>query len=334
MSVNQGRVMDVHEIVNKLQNQATGRRNGEGPAGNIDIEQNGVYDVTDYAQATVQVPNTYAAGDEGKVVLNGALVAQTSDTVTENDTYDTTLINSLTVNVSGGGGGGGISVDDIAANTAPSGAITLGNDVTTIKGHAFANKPITSITAPSVTLTESNALTGTSITAITDSNFPSITTNACFFNNMTSLLSIKLTRMKNLSSGSSQLRGNSNMVSAEFPSCNTVIGASCFYGDSKLELCDLGESTSIGNSAFYNCSKLSVLILRRSSICALSNINAFSGSSLKSGGTGCDVYIPKSLYDQLGTGGADDYKAAANWSVYDGYGTITWHPIEGSIYEL
>lgn len=62
-------------------------------------------DVVGYAAVDVNVPNTYAAGDEGKVVSNGALVAQTSDTVTTNDTYDTTLINSLTVNVSGGGGG-------------------------------------------------------------------------------------------------------------------------------------------------------------------------------------------------------------------------------------
>lgn len=63
-------------------------------------------DVVGYAAVDVAVPNSYSASDEGKVVSNGALVAQTSDTVTANDTYDTTLINSLTVNVSGGGGSG------------------------------------------------------------------------------------------------------------------------------------------------------------------------------------------------------------------------------------
>lgn len=51
-----------------------------------------------------EVPNTYSAGDEGKVVSGGALVAQTSDTFTANGTYDTTTKNSVTVNVSGGGG--------------------------------------------------------------------------------------------------------------------------------------------------------------------------------------------------------------------------------------
>ncbi|MBR1910379.1 MAG: hypothetical protein IJ821_07320 [Lachnospiraceae bacterium] len=49
------------------------------------------------------VPNTYSAGDEGKVVSNGALVAQSSQSIDTNGTYDTTLKNSVTVNVSGGG---------------------------------------------------------------------------------------------------------------------------------------------------------------------------------------------------------------------------------------
>lgn len=80
-------------------------------SGTKNITENGAdQDVVGYAAVDVAVPNTYAAGDEGKVVSNGALVAQTSDTVTANDTYDTTLINSLTVNVSGGASYEGIEV--------------------------------------------------------------------------------------------------------------------------------------------------------------------------------------------------------------------------------
>ena len=74
----------------------------------INIASNGTVteDVTNYANAeiTVNVPNSYNAQDEGKVVSNGTLAAQSSDTVTQNGNYDTTLINSLTVNVSGGVG--------------------------------------------------------------------------------------------------------------------------------------------------------------------------------------------------------------------------------------
>lgn len=55
-----------------------------------------------YNKVVAGVPNTYAAGDEGKVVSGGELVAQTSDTATQNGTVDTTLINSLTVAVASG----------------------------------------------------------------------------------------------------------------------------------------------------------------------------------------------------------------------------------------
>lgn len=71
------------------------------------ITQNGTYTaptgVDGYSPITVDVPNSYSQSDEGKVVSNGALVAQGSDTVTQNGIVDTTLIKSLTVNVSGGG---------------------------------------------------------------------------------------------------------------------------------------------------------------------------------------------------------------------------------------
>ena len=82
------------------------------------ISENGTYDPADdgvdgYSEVTVNVPNTYTAGDNGKVVSNQQLVSQTAypTTVTENDTYDTTNYNSITVNVSGGGGGS--SVPDV-----------------------------------------------------------------------------------------------------------------------------------------------------------------------------------------------------------------------------
>lgn len=80
---------------------------GTTPTGTVNITQNGTVDVTDYASADVAVPNSYAAADEGKVVSNGALVAQTAraSEITANGTYDTTLNDEVTVNVSGGGGG-------------------------------------------------------------------------------------------------------------------------------------------------------------------------------------------------------------------------------------
>ena len=70
------------------------------------------YKPSQMAAAVTAIPNAYAAGDEGKVVSNGALVSQSSGSTTENGTVDTTLINSLAVNVSGGGGGGLFTFDN------------------------------------------------------------------------------------------------------------------------------------------------------------------------------------------------------------------------------
>lgn len=70
------------------------------------ITANGTYNPADdnadgYSSVTANVSNTYTAGDEGKVVDNGALVSQTAypSTVTQNGTYDTTLNNSVVVDV-------------------------------------------------------------------------------------------------------------------------------------------------------------------------------------------------------------------------------------------
>lgn len=73
------------------------------------VSENGIYDATDddadgYSSVTVDVPNTYTNNDEGKVVSNGSLVAQTAmaSDITHNGTFDTTLNNSITVDVEGG----------------------------------------------------------------------------------------------------------------------------------------------------------------------------------------------------------------------------------------
>lgn len=150
------------------------------------ITQNGIYDAEDdwlegYSEVTVNVPNKYTSADEGKVVLNGALVAQTSDTVTQNGTVDTTLINSLTVNVSGGSTPTGTKQISITQNG------TITEDVTD-----YANVEITTnVTGlptkllnaieitPTTTLTNNNKMTVNltanvrSIVAVVINNYPS-----------------------------------------------------------------------------------------------------------------------------------------------------------------
>jgi len=105
---NNGKVLAVQEskIVAKSVSDYT-----EVPTlGSKTITANGTYNpasdnLDGYDSVAVNVPNSYAAGDEGKVVSNGALVAQTAHAkVTQNGTIDTTLNNSVEVDVSGSGG--------------------------------------------------------------------------------------------------------------------------------------------------------------------------------------------------------------------------------------
>lgn len=52
-----------------------------------------------YSGVSVNVPNTYAASDNGKVVVNQALTDQTSKSINANGTHDTTANNSVVVDV-------------------------------------------------------------------------------------------------------------------------------------------------------------------------------------------------------------------------------------------
>ncbi len=91
-------------MFNPFKNTEGGGGGGSATLIDKNIDANGIYQATDdeadgYKKVVVNVPNTYAASDEGKVVDNGALVSQTSTTVVENGTIDTTLYNSVEINV-------------------------------------------------------------------------------------------------------------------------------------------------------------------------------------------------------------------------------------------
>lgn len=121
----------------------------------LSVTENGTYNPSSgkdgFSQAVVNVPNSYAAGDEGKVVSNGALVAQTSDTVTENDTYDTTLINQLTVNVAGGGGGStAILLNEHEYKDTSGGSFSYEKTVTIPKNSTYSIAVISYSNAPTI----------------------------------------------------------------------------------------------------------------------------------------------------------------------------------------
>ena len=97
-----------------------------------------------------------------------------------------------------------------------------------------------------------------------------------------------------------------------------------FQGCSALEAADFGSPGRIDASCFKNTA-LKVLVLRKSNVVALANVNAFDGSPFASGGSGGTLYVPSDLIS--------GYQAAANWSTILGYENNSIEAIEGSIYE-
>lgn len=133
---------------------------------------------------------------------------------------------------------------------------------------------------------------------------------------------------------------NSNSFASCTSAITAVIGSfssdRTFSGCSKLQKVDICLRTNVGARTFESCSVLDTIIIRSTTLCPMTAVasDVFRlATKFSSGGSGGTIYIPKALYDHLGDGSSSDYKAATNWSTLNGYGTVTWAKIEGSVYE-
>lgn len=225
--------------------------------GTKSISSNGTHDVIGYASASVAVPNSYSASDEGKVVSNGALVAQSSDTVTANDTYDTTLINSLTVNVSGG-------VDTLAARC--NGTLTTysSNAITTVANYAFTGSGIQSLELPNCTEIGSNGLRG-----------------------LTTLTNLKIHNVTKLNMDA--LNGSSAFTVLAIPKCTSTTTRS-FNNNTNLKTLEIATC-----SAQLAAVKLTTIILRKNSVVTLDATSNLNSTVWGSSGTGGTLYVPSDL---------------------------------------
>lgn len=154
----------------------------------------------------------------------------------------------------------------------------------------------------------------------------------------TGIETIHFFQVGSFGSGNSYDFRESSLKTAVIEKMTGQFGAYIFANCAYLEVIDIGDVGSVGGNnngnnfmnTSPNCKKL---ILRNTTRVGLSDIRFFQGSAFASGGAGGTIYIPKSLYDHLGDGTSNDYKALTNWATVDGYGTITWAKIEGTAYD-
>ena len=200
------------------------------------------------------------------------------------------------------GGGGQWTADGIANRSQPAGTIDLTVDL--VANNAFYScRGIEVVNAPNLMLIGSSSFFG-----------------------CTSLHTLNAPRLRSI-----EQNGLADTVieTLEMPNADrSPFGYSGLGNMKALKKVEIGEGgKNIPGLAFNACAALSTLILRNTSGVSLVHANAFNGTPFGSGGSGGTIYIPKALLD------SDWYTQATNWSVVDGYGTITWRAIEGSEYE-
>lgn len=304
-------------------------------------------DLNHYLQRVTVNPITYSSSDEGKVVSNGALTAQTSRTVTENGTYDTTLNDEVVVNVSGGGG---ITPEQISMRQI-TGSIDLGAS-TAVNDYAFYQQAnITGVTGSSVTgsigpnafrgctsleevdmpyatIIDAHAFRGcTALTTVDFSNVTRIGTTAAsktdeYVFNGSKISTLYLPNLLTAHgyytlSGIGTAQHKCTLVLPKLVSVSTSNDNNMFR-NGHFSAADFGPDYAyITDASFYGGS-IAVLILRRTE----SVVGVYNSGAIQNINSNTEVYVPSALIE--------DYKAATLWSSKP---VSIWHSLEGSPYE-
>lgn len=320
----------------------------------------------EYSGATVVTPSdqTQVLATKDKLVRDDITVEGITGTqvITENGEYDVVGDKSVTVDVEpnletlsvienglylpdvGVDGFDRVSVDvpaewtteGIADGSEPNGIIDL-KDVTSVSPYSFyMRNGITEVKGSNVTYMGISAFT--SCENLEKISFPQLVSLVSGFvppfNKCPKLSEVHLPRVL-LTTTDATFNACTSLAFIFLPSTR-VLPTNTFNACSGLETVIASKLNNInGNNVFINCSSLKTLLIGDANTkpASLGNINSFSGTPFADGGSGGDIYIPKALYDHLGDGTNLDYLSNPRWNTLNSYGTITWHPIEGSEYE-
>lgn len=256
-----------------------------------------------YTTGAVTVEGVVCSNLTAENIVSGVVVKV--GTATDDDS-----VASVTGTASGGGG---YTAEEIFQGTAPSGVVSV-NLTAEIPAYGISGR--------------------TSLTELTVNYPPTITntyTNSISNNN--GLQKVYIKGFAGNTFNNYYIGNNPNLREIYMSDSHANFNPNGLRQNPALIVADIGSPTSLGNTCFYGDSSLTTIIIRTSTVCAVTN-SIFGNTPFASGGSGGTIYIPETLYNHLGDGTSLDYKAATNWSTYDGYGTITWAKIEGSIYEI
>lgn len=257
--------------------------------------------------------------------------------------------------------GGGMDWDGYVNSTYPADDIEL-KTATSIPNWFFANaKGITGISSNSVTAiglsTNADGRCFMNCTGLTFADFPNCTYIADrAFQGCSGLTQINFPEVTSVGRNGTDahcFEGCSNLDVLHFPKLKQALGVGVFWGLGKsakpatvvlpaitslgssgsfrtgyVDKVDLGPGlSSLPEYAFYQGGHPTVIIFRNASAI----VTASAASSIYNLDANTTIYIRKTIYDELGTGSALDYKAATNWASIANI--VTWAQIEGSIYE-
>lgn len=223
----------------------------------------------------------------------------------ENDVLYNKIIAEVAkmIEESGGGGGGGYTAQDILMGREPSGEVTIVPDGTVGIGAMCGRKNITKLT---IDFSETNYW-------FTNNN-GSIAYAPFMMNNIPVYHIISGTSAKTVQGYLATYNSASFMMIFRGEKGFNGITQSGFRGNTGLTTLDYtyAGSGDIGGNVFYGDSNFKTLIIRSTSVMALSNTNAFSNATaFRSGGPGGTLYVPQSL--------VASYQSASNWSTILGY---------------
>lgn len=186
-------------------------------------------------------------------------------------------------------------------------AVSLPNCTYVAQSAFFGCSMLTSVYIPKATSLSDQCFAG--CYALTEASFPlceSILDSA--FSNCKSLASVSFPELRSISQ--SAFAGCARLTEVSFPKCLSIGNGGFYYCINMLKA-TFPALTLIRQKAFLECSKLAELDILTSTVCSLSNSNAFNLTPMKASsyiGQFGSIYVPSSL--------VDTYKTAANWSYY------------------